>query len=126
MRRLALGAIVCSALLMGGCSAGPTGPGETQSPRKASTSESLESPSADPGGGERGSHNDPEGTFPDVVGRRLANARPVLKARGLAVTVKFRYSSESAGTVLQQKILPGTDIHPRTIVILLIAKTRSS
>jgi beta-lactam-binding protein with PASTA domain len=115
LRRLALCVMVCSAVTVGSCSAGPTRPGG------ASTDPSAASP-ADPSGAPDLSREDPDGTAPDVVGSSLAKARPVLKARGLAITVEFRHSSRPAGTILRQTILPGTDVHPRAIVVLLVAR----
>jgi hypothetical protein len=114
LRRLALGVMVCSALTVGSCTPGPTRPGG------ASTGPAAASP-VDPSVSDS-SRDEPDSTAPDVVGSSLAKARPVLKDRGLAITVEFRHSSRPAGTILRQTILPGTDVHPRAIVVLLVAR----
>jgi hypothetical protein len=115
LRKLALGVMVCSAVMMGSCAAGPTRPGGASTDRSAAL---PTDPSVEPDS----SHNEPDSTAPDVVGSSLAEARPILKARGLAITVEFRDSSRPAGTILRQTILPGTDVHPRAIVVLLVAR----
>ena len=52
----------------------------------------------------------------------MRGVRPLLKAQGLAISVEFRNVSRPQGTVLRQTILPGTDVHPRAIVVPVVAR----
>ena len=59
---------------------------------------------------------------PPVVGKRLVNAKDVLKRADLLVSVVRKYSSKPAGTVLLQSISAGTEVRAGRTIRLVISK----
>lgn len=114
MSRPLLGVVLSCALLVGSCTDEPA---RSEGGATDLAGDSSADPSAQPD-----PSNQPDDTAPDVVGGRLAETRPLLRAQGFAISVEFRESSRPEGTILRQTILPGTDVHPRTIVVLVVAR----
>jgi hypothetical protein len=61
-------------------------------------------------------------TVPRVAGKRLKNAKDVLRRDDLRVRVVRKYSSRPSGTVLSQSVIAGTEVRVGRMIRLVISK----
>src|SRR6266508_3745894 len=61
---------------------------------------------------------------PQVVGKRLENAKDALRRDDLRLRVVRKYSSKASGTVLSQSVSAGTEVRLGRTIRLVISKGR--
>jgi len=59
---------------------------------------------------------------PQVVGKRLENAKDALRRDDLRLRVVRKYSAKPSGTVLSQSVSAGTEVRPGRTIRLVISK----
>src|SRR6266511_3199758 len=59
---------------------------------------------------------------PQVVGKRLENAKDALRRDDLRLRVVRKYSSKPSGTVLSQSVSAGTEVRPGRTIRLVISR----
>ncbi len=59
---------------------------------------------------------------PQVVGKRLENAKEAVRRADLQVTVVWKHSSKPARTVLSQSVSAGTEVRPRRTIRLVVSE----
>jgi hypothetical protein len=70
-----------------------------------------------------GGENQPEHVaVPQVVGKRLENAKDALRRDDLRVSAVRKYSSKPSGTVLSQSVSAGTEVRSGRTIRLVISK----
>jgi hypothetical protein len=108
--RLLVGAFVLGGLLLTACDSGVIEDG------LAPEEPGIEEPSPE----------EPEETVvvPNVVGKKLANAKSALRNRDLRFTIARKASARPAGTVLRQRPAPGAEVTPGRRVRLVVAKPK--
>jgi hypothetical protein len=95
------------------CSEASTG--EDVSPGGSSPSEAM--PTTGGGGGQQVLVE-----VPQLVGKRLENAKDALRRDDLRLRVVRKYSSKPSGTVLSQSVSAGTEVRPGRTIRLVISK----
>jgi hypothetical protein len=94
------------------------------------TEETAASPTPEPSVAATETASEPEETIeaqervvvPQVVGKRLENAKEAVRRADLQVTVVWKRSSKPPRTVLSQSVSTGTEVRPGRTIRLVVSK----